>query len=249
MEVVLDALGGVRRFDMDAKPWSVASEAGPLSAAAVSRPDRVHSGWHHTADLARGSRLFVAAFLFTRLRIEVKFRLHLSLGWTRYQIREAVFCVRLALGWIRRLIRDPAVLALQLVRGAAYFCLADLAHRSPWFARAALRRMYGRKSLSVDVPCGTGQEVACFEYTNSHADGNELERLAKTSSARWILIRQAGYSSPKPPLFRAPVRQLQPGEACRVLAPVSETNRSQHTKKKARGLLTGGNQAKRINES
>jgi polysaccharide biosynthesis protein PslH len=208
--------------------------------------DCVHSGWHRTADLNRGSRVFLAA-LFARLRIEVKFRLRLSLTWTAYQICEAIFRVRLALGWVRRLIRDPVVLALQLVRGAAFFCLAELAHRSPWFARAAFCRMHGRQSLSVEVPYGTGQEVACFEYTHSHADWNELQRLAKTSTARWILIRQsgaddeikhclelfqdqrtfavsrqAGYSPPRPPFFRAPVRQLRPGEACRVLAPVSE---------------------------
>jgi hypothetical protein len=103
------------------------------------------------------------------------------------------------------------------------------------------------KTCPLDVPCGTGQEVACFEYTHSYADLNKLRRLAKTSTARWILIRQsgaddeikhclelfqdqrtfavsrqAGYSPPLPPFFRAPVRQLRPGEACRVLAPVSE---------------------------
>jgi hypothetical protein len=39
MELVLSERCGVWRFDMDAKAWSAASEASPLSAAAFSRPD------------------------------------------------------------------------------------------------------------------------------------------------------------------------------------------------------------------
>jgi glycosyltransferase involved in cell wall biosynthesis len=197
--------------------------------------DRIHSGWRHAADLGRGSRL--------RLRIE------------------ATYLLRVSVGWSRRLVRDPAVLAIQIVSGAAYFCLAHCTHRSPWFARAVFRRMHGRQCLAIDIQCGAGQEVACFEYTHSHADWDELERLAKTSTARWILIRksgaqdeitdwfelfhkghtfavsrQAGYSPPRSPFFRAPVRKLQPGEACRVLTPVSDVILVDRAKLLALGL-------------
>jgi glycosyltransferase involved in cell wall biosynthesis len=94
---------------------------------------------------------------------------------------------------------------------------------------------------------GSGEEVVKFEYRQLEADWAGLERLAKRSRARWILLseegtcedladflplfedprtfavsRQSGLRHHKPRLLaRAPFRQLQPGEACQVLAPVS----------------------------
>jgi glycosyltransferase involved in cell wall biosynthesis len=208
--------------------------------------DRIHSFGHRTADWICGTRVFLIALL-ARLRTEIGFRFRVSEGWARHLLREAIFQLRLASGWGRRMFRDPAVSALHILRGATYFCIADLAHRSPRFAAIVFPYLHGRQTLPVAFQREPAQGIAVFEYGDLHVDWDELERLAGNSTARWILLvragaddssdqwlplfedertfavaKQCGYRSTKTLVTRGPIRRLQGGEACRVLAPVSD---------------------------
>jgi glycosyltransferase involved in cell wall biosynthesis len=122
--------------------------------------------------------------------------------------------------------------------------------------------MRGSQSLPVQIQYGPDQGIARFEYSDSQIDWDQLERLAKTSTAKWILLvkagaddrieplpevfadertfaisKQIGWSASKAPLVRTPIRQLQPGEVCRVLAPISEAMLVDRRKLLAIGIL------------
>jgi glycosyltransferase involved in cell wall biosynthesis len=109
--------------------------------------------------------------------------------------------------------------------------------------RAIFRRLHGDESL--DLAAGD-EGMGVERVVQSRWDGEALERIARGSDARWILWQQdAAADSIEPvidgphvfaiatqPFVRgwssflfptAPFRQLQPGEAARVLAPVSDT--------------------------
>lgn len=113
------------------------------------------------------------------------------------------------------------------------------------FSRWAFRHGDDALPLAVE-PDGEGVEV--YHHRHRKWDWEEVDRLARTSSARWLLFlenceefdpkplqfiaeregafaaaRQVGFRAWKACLFPvAPFRQLQPGEVTRVLAPLSD---------------------------
>jgi glycosyltransferase involved in cell wall biosynthesis len=111
-----------------------------------------------------------------------------------------------------------------------------------WFSR-----LHGCESLQVDPDPAQGSEITAFAHTEKIWQFADLEQAVRSSAARWILwhedgvvedaddmlalfddestfavSRQVDYRGWKPQLaVTAPFRRLQPGEATRVLAPVS----------------------------
>jgi glycosyltransferase involved in cell wall biosynthesis len=140
--------------------------------------------------------------------------------------------------WTR--LRDFIRLTLDLARAGA---LTFLGWCAP-LLRAIFRRLHGDAVLDLHVP-GAGSGVDRFTQKNRDWDAEAIERFARESNARWILWQQTPSGETIEPLdaahtfavspqryFRAwqsflfptaPFRQLQPGEAARVLAPVSDT--------------------------
>lgn len=136
-------------------------------------------------------------------------------------------------------VRDRLRLGLDYTRAG---WLTFLAFCAP-LLRAIFRRLHGEQRLDLDVPAeGMGVE----RVVQSAWDADTLERVARASSARWILWQQAPPAAPLDPAIElpgvfalsaqpfvrgwqkflfptAPFRQLQPGEASRVLAPISGT--------------------------
>jgi glycosyltransferase involved in cell wall biosynthesis len=133
------------------------------------------------------------------------------------------------------------------IRGFAFLLVAALAQRSAPLARMLLSG-HGNKRFPVSSHPSAGDGMVCFEYGPLDPDWDKLERLAKFTQCRWILLRekntpfetisdmlplfqdsrtfavsrQAGLRPWKPRLLpQAPFRALQPGEACQVLTPVS----------------------------
>jgi glycosyltransferase involved in cell wall biosynthesis len=136
-------------------------------------------------------------------------------------------------------IRDLLLLGVDLTRAGF---LTFLAFCAP-LLRAGFRRLHGEEWLDAQAPAeGDGVERAA----QSQWDGEALARIAEGSKARWILWQQGEpaesiepaiegplvFALSTQPFVRgwrsflfptAPFRQLQPGEAARVLAPVSRT--------------------------
>jgi glycosyltransferase involved in cell wall biosynthesis len=102
-------------------------------------------------------------------------------------------------------------------------------------------RMHGSEPLPVEVEPSTGSGIVRFEQKGTHWDAKGLEKLARSSDARWILWHegpaidlpeltaaetfavsaQPYFRAWKPSLFpMAAFRTLQPGEYSRVLAPL-----------------------------
>lgn len=112
----------------------------------------------------------------------------------------------------------------------------------------SFRRLHGDQPLMLDVEASIGDGLIHFTQSGPHWDGDELEKVARLSDARWLLWRSGGEADPmangiklfddartfavsRQTHFRgwkkvvvptAPFRTLQPGEATRVLAPLSE---------------------------
>jgi glycosyltransferase involved in cell wall biosynthesis len=109
------------------------------------------------------------------------------------------------------------------------------------------QRLHGDQPLMLDVEASSGNGLVQFEQSGPHWDGEELERVARSSEARWLLWRNGGETDPisdgaslfsdartfavsRQAHFRgwkkiavpaAPFRTLQAGEATRILAPLS----------------------------
>lgn len=115
--------------------------------------------------------------------------------------------------------------------------------------RYLFRKLRGDRPLTLDTNTSDGQEAARFHHAGTEWNGEALEKLALESDARWILwldgeendflgdgtvlfedsrtfaaSRQTSFRGWKTMLVpAAPFRTLQPGEASRVLAPLSST--------------------------
>jgi glycosyltransferase involved in cell wall biosynthesis len=123
-----------------------------------------------------------------------------------------------------------------------------------WFARS-----HGAERLELDAPPAGERAVAVCAASGTRWNGEELRRVAEASDARWIrwgahaeiedllplfedprtfaVSRQRHYRGWKPmPVPLAPFRALQSGEACHVLAPVSDAIVVDRTKLLALGI-------------
>ncbi len=210
--------------------------------------DCVHSGWHRAQDLTRGGGLFLIAL------------------WVHTQRVTWFFLLRM-MGHVRRGVRDPLHSRWNQIqdlgRGVAILLLVILSRKSAVFARFVFARTHAAKAHTVNCVAGSGTGVARFEYRHLHVDWKELSRIAQLSDCRWILLEETGahsriddmfslfedgrtfavsrqveYDVCTPKLFaRAPVRALQPGEACQVLAPASRTVLVDREKLLALGLV------------
>jgi glycosyltransferase involved in cell wall biosynthesis len=111
------------------------------------------------------------------------------------------------------------------------------------------RRLHGDQPLMLDTADADGVGVVPFVQSGPHWNGEALEKLARSSDARWLLWQSGTNTDSIPeaePIFddartfavspqmyfrgwkkqlaaSAPFRTLQEGEASRVLAPLSET--------------------------
>jgi glycosyltransferase involved in cell wall biosynthesis len=109
------------------------------------------------------------------------------------------------------------------------------------------RHMHGDQPLLLDVEASSGEDVLHFRQRGSEWDGAELEQIARSSDARWVLWQSGSEADSLPDataLFKdartfatsrqahfrgwkkfvapsAPFRKLQPGETTRVLAPLA----------------------------
>ena len=136
-------------------------------------------------------------------------------------------------------IRDVFRLGCDVARAGLLTLLAFCAP----LLRAIFRRLHGAERLDV---AARGEGMGMERVVQSRWDGEALERMARGSDARWILWQQDAAATPIEPVIdgsrvfalatqrfvrgwrsflfpTAPFRQLQPGEAARVLAPVSDT--------------------------
>jgi glycosyltransferase involved in cell wall biosynthesis len=112
---------------------------------------------------------------------------------------------------------------------------------------ALLQRLHGDQPLMLDEEPLTGDGVVHFRQNGPHWNGDELEKVARSSDARWVLWQSGCDADPisdgmpffsdartfaasRQTHFRgwkkvvaptAPFRTLQAGEATRVLAPLS----------------------------
>ena len=112
---------------------------------------------------------------------------------------------------------------------------------------ALLQRLHGDQPLKFDIEASAGDGVVHFRQSDLHWNGDELERVARSSNARWLLWQSDEETDPisdAKPLFSdartfaasrqihfrgwkkviaptAPFRTLQAGEATRILAPLA----------------------------
>jgi glycosyltransferase involved in cell wall biosynthesis len=123
-----------------------------------------------------------------------------------------------------------------------------------WF-----RNAHGAERLELDAPPSGERAVTVCEARGSRWNGDELRSAAEASDARWIrwgvrediadmlplfedprtfaVSRQRHYRGWRPmPVPLAPFRALQPGEACQVLSPLSDTIVVDRTKLLALGI-------------
>jgi glycosyltransferase involved in cell wall biosynthesis len=172
-----------------------------------------------------------------------------------YHIWRSGPCVRvqhLAKAYWRRLQHCALWVVATLLRGFSY------PHRR-WF-----HKIHGNATLPVAAEAGDGDEISQFTHCGPIWQHAELEQLVRTSNARWILwhkdgaietvddmlplfddertfavSRQVDYRGWKRQLaIAAPFRALQPGEATRVLAPVSPAVLVDRRKLEALGIPT-----------
>lgn len=171
-------------------------------------------------------------------------------------VRTGRDAIKLAWGNAREAIHAARVSSRDLSRGlgklAAATGLRVLATLLQWMFNPHLRlfrRLHGDQPLMIDAgdPDGTG--IVAFAQRGPNWDGESMERLARSSNARWVLWQSGGGADSLPdgtPLFddartftvsrqthfrgwktllapTAPFRTLQAGEATRVLAPLSES--------------------------
>ena len=151
----------------------------------------------------------------------------------------------------KRRLHDAAVSAgnrcADIALGAALYCFAFVAQFYSPLSRFAFRRIRGARTLDLDVPAGSGSDVARISYRKRVWDGESIRRLAESTDARWMLFQrddyQCGIEDLKLPfsesatfavarqtavrswrklLFAtAPFRALQADELTPVFAPVS----------------------------
>ena len=141
----------------------------------------------------------------------------------------------------------PCTRAKDLLRSFGLWTVATLLRWSSYPHRRWFPRIHGRDRLLLSPPPGEGSSVAPFTQHGPEWEGEELEKLVLSSKARWILWHEDGVvesAGDMLPLFddertfavarqihyrgwkkqlaaAAPFRTLQPGEATRVLAPLS----------------------------
>ncbi|HTS62500.1 MAG TPA: glycosyltransferase family 4 protein [Candidatus Acidoferrales bacterium] len=194
--------------------------------------DAVHSGWARLADIAGGCWKLVSYHIWRSgpvVRTKDLARAYWAL--VSYHVWRSGPVVRvkdLACGW-------------SLWTAATFLRCLAYPHRR-WF-----HRLHGDAALPLAAGSEPGSGVAVFVQRGRQWRGRELEKFARASSARFILWRQDGvvedagdmlplfddertfavgrqvdYRGWKPQIaVSAPFRTLQPGEATRVLAPLS----------------------------
>ena len=164
--------------------------------------------------------------------------------------------IELAWGNAREAIHSALVRCRDIYRGlcklAAATGLLVLATLLRWMFNPHVRlfrRLHGDQPLMLDAGEPDGAGVVPFTQSGPHWNGEALEKLARSSDARWVLWQSGSDADSIPdgaPLlddartfavsrqtyFRgwkaqlaatAPFRTLQAGEASRVLAPLSDT--------------------------
>jgi glycosyltransferase involved in cell wall biosynthesis len=167
----------------------------------------------------------------------------------RVHVAEALHTGRVRVQWAIHCAR---------VRGADLFHgLSQLSAATGLRVAAALlhphlklfQRLHGDQPLMLDVEASSGHGVVHFEQSGPHWESEELERVARSSEARWVLWRNGGETDPisdgaslfsdartfavsRQAHFRgwkkvvvptAPFRTLQAGEATRIFAPLSRS--------------------------
>jgi glycosyltransferase involved in cell wall biosynthesis len=177
--------------------------------------DAAHGAWHRGVDLAGGCWRLVSYHIWrTGPVVRVK---DLACAYRERAGHGALWLASTLLRWM------------------------DYPHRR-WFTR-----LHGAERLNLETSVGVGSEIANFAQTEPVWQGAELKKFARTNEARYIfwhesgavedpgdmlplfddertfaVSRQVDYRGWKPQLAAgAPFRTLQPGEATRVLAPVS----------------------------
>jgi glycosyltransferase involved in cell wall biosynthesis len=161
-------------------------------------------------------------------------------------------------------VKDLAHAYRQRIGHGALWTASTVLQRLSYPHRRWFSRLHGSDRLDVPATPGTGTDVARFAHEGQVWQGAELRQLARSSEARWILWhedgmvedagdmlplfddertfavgRQVDYRGWKPQLaMGAPFRTLQPGEATRVLAPVSRAILVDRRKLAALGIPT-----------
>ncbi len=170
----------------------------------------------------------------------------------RVHAREALHDALSRTGWRFHALR---VRMTDLTRGIKKVSLATGLHVTAsllqWLANphiALFKRLHGTQPLALDVEASKGDEVICFRQEGPDWKPEEIEKLARSSDARWLLWHTGGadpvpdarslfidrrtFAASRQMHFRgwktvvaaaAPFRTLQPGEATRVLAPLSSS--------------------------
>jgi glycosyltransferase involved in cell wall biosynthesis len=141
----------------------------------------------------------------------------------------------------------PCVRARDVAASSALWCLATLLRLFAYPHRRWFHRLHGDRRLHPIVAVSEGADIAAFTQRGPDWQGDELAALVRSSHARWILWTEHGATQAADdmlPLFDddrtfavarqvdyrgwnrhlavpAPFRTLQPGEATRVLAPLS----------------------------
>jgi hypothetical protein len=100
----------------------------------------------------------------------------------------------------------------------------------------SFRRLHGDQPLMLDVEASIGDGLIHFTQTGPHWDGDELEKVARLSDARWLLWRCGGEADPISDGIKWCARSWQTGhcaptsvrEPGGLLRPTSAGRRSQN---------------------
>jgi glycosyltransferase involved in cell wall biosynthesis len=143
--------------------------------------------------------------------------------------------------------KDLARAYRQRIAHCALWTVSTALERLAYPHRRWFPRLHGNDQLRVAPSAVDGSDIAPFAHTEKVWQAADLRHLVQSSDARWILWHEDGYAEDatdmlalfddertfavgrqvdyrgwKPQLAAgAPFRALQPGEATRVLAPVS----------------------------
>jgi glycosyltransferase involved in cell wall biosynthesis len=194
-----------------------------------------------------------------RLHVRRRIRDSFHCWWGRLRNHAASFS-----SWLR----DREISFRDRIGAISLLALATVlqACRSPH--RALFYRLHGMSELAVpQVSENSGASVVRYKQTGTSWDATGLRQLVQSSSARWVewrcdgdhdgaiddlamlfddpltfaVSRQCHFRGWKPVLFAtSPFRKLQPGEAARLLAPLSGTILVSREKLAALGVPDAG---------
>jgi glycosyltransferase involved in cell wall biosynthesis len=168
---------------------------------------------------------------------------------TRVRAQEAIHAARERCGWA---MHHAGVRVNDLRRGFSRLAAATGLSVAATLLKPFLgwfHRLHGETPLMLDAGTPDGEGLLCFQQRGPHWEGAALEKLARSSKARWVLWQNTDHPdcvSDAEPLFDdprtfavsrqfhfrgwkktlapyAPFRTLQAGEATRVLAPLSNS--------------------------